>query len=189
VQPLDVYGPPGLAAMTKHLLAAYEVDLSERKKGQSATQLAGYEVRAHEVEPSMFFDDGTVRVRAFRVAHGRWKHAYGYRFDAADRSIVISGDTRPGEAVVEACSGCDVLVHEVYCEADLSRAPPGGQRYFQTHHTSTRELAEIAGRARPKLVVLYHLLLAHCSEDDLLREMKLYGYAGEVAVGTDLSVH
>jgi ribonuclease Z len=187
--PLEVYGPPGLAAMTEHILAAYELDLAERKKGQTAAQLSGYGVRPHEIEPGPVYQDEALRVRAFEVEHGRWKHAYGYRFDAADRSIVISGDTRPGDAVVEACNGCDVLVHEVYCEADLKRAPAEGRRYFKTHHTSTRELANIARRARPKLLVLYHLLLAACSEDDLLREMKQFGYSGEVAVGADLSAH
>ena len=35
--------------------------------------------------------------------------SYGYRFDAADRSIVISGDTNPTQATIDACRGCDVL--------------------------------------------------------------------------------
>jgi ribonuclease BN (tRNA processing enzyme) len=187
--PLDVYGPPGIASMTEHLLAAYEMDLAERKTGLAEDQRAGFQVRAHEVEPGPVYEDGVVRVRAFRVDHGRWKHAYGYRFDAKDRSIVISGDTRPGNAVVDACRGCDVLAHEVYCEADLKRAPAQGQRYFKSYHTSTRELAAVAQRAKPELLVLYHLLLKDCSEEDLLREMKLYGYSGKVVVGADLTAH
>jgi len=188
-RPLEVYGPPGLEKMTEHILAAYEMDLAERKQGKHADQLAGYRVNAHEILPGPAYEDGVVRVQAFQVDHGRWKHAYGYRFDARDRSIVISGDTRPTEAVVEACGGCDVLVHEVYCEADLKRAPHRGRSYFTGYHTSTRELAKIARRAKPGLVVLYHLLLAGCSGDDLLREMKQFGYAGKVVVGEDLTAH
>ena len=188
-RPLEVYGPPGLAAMTRHLLAAYGVDLAERKVGKAPGQLAGYRVNAHEIEPGPIYKDGVVSVRAFAVDHGRWEHAYGYRFDAADRSIVISGDTRPSDAVIEACSGCDVLVHEVYCEADLRRAPPRGRTYFKANHTSTRELAGLARRAKPELVVLHHLLLAGCSGEDLLAEMEQYGYPGKVAVGDDLTAH
>ena len=188
-QPLEVYGPPGLAKMTEHLLSAYDADLAERRRGKTEDQLSGYRVNAHEILPGLAYEDGVVRVKAFQVDHGRWKHAYGYRFDTQDRSIVISGDTRPADAVVEACDGCDVLVHEVYCEADLARAPPRGRRYFKAHHTSTRELAGLARRARPGLVVLTHLLLAGCSGDDLLREMKQYGYVGSVAVGEDLTAH
>jgi ribonuclease Z len=188
-QPLEVYGPPGLAQMTQHVLAAYEMDLAERKVGKTADQLSGFRVNAHEILPGPAYEDGAVRVQAFQVDHGRWKHAYGYRFDAPDRSIVISGDTRPADAVVEACSGCDVLVHEVYCEADLKRAPPRGRTYFKTYHTSTRELAGLARRAKPGLLVLNHLLLARCTGDDLLRELKQYGYTGKVAVGADLTAH
>jgi len=188
-QPLEVYGPPGLAQMTEHILAAYEMDLAERSVGKTADQLSGYRVNAHEIQPGLAYKDSVVRVQAFQVDHGRWEHAYGYRFDAADRSIVISGDTRPTDAVVKACSGCDVLVHEVYCEADRKRAPPRLRNYLKTNHTSTRELAGLARRAKPKLVVLYHLLLAACTEDDLLREMKQYGYAGKVVVGEDLTAH
>ncbi len=175
--------------MTEHILAAYAVDLADRKLGKTASQLSGFRVNAHEIQPGLVYEDSVVRVQAFQVDHGRWKHAYGYRFDAPDRSIVISGDTRPTDAVVEACKGCDVLVHEVYCEADLKRAPPRGRTYFKANHTSTRELADLARRAKPGLVVLYHLLLAGCSGDDLLREMKQYGYAGKVAVGDDLTAH
>ena len=188
-QPLEVYGPPGLAQMTEHILAAYAADLAVRKVGKTAAQLSRYRANAHEVLPGLAYEDGVVRVRAFQVDHGRWKHAYGYRFDAQDRSIVISGDTRPADSVAEACGGCDVLVHEVYCQADLKRAPPRGRTYFKANHTSTRELATLARRAKPGLVVLYHLLLAACTGDDLLREMKQYGYSGKVAVGEDLTVH
>jgi ribonuclease BN (tRNA processing enzyme) len=69
------------------------------------------------------------------------------------------------------------------------RSPPRLQKYIKTNHTTTRELAGLALRAKPKLVVLYHLLLAACTEDDLLQEMKKYGYAGEVVVGADLTAH
>ena len=77
----------------------------------------------------------------------------------------------------------------MYCEADLKRAPPRGRAYFTSSHTSTRELAAIARQAKPGLLVLTHLLLAACTGEDLLRELKRFGYAGDVAVGDDLTVH
>jgi ribonuclease BN (tRNA processing enzyme) len=62
--------------------------------------------------------DGNVNVTAFNVNHGEWgTRAFGYRFQTADRTIVISGDTSPSDSVVEQCNGCDVLIHEVYTEA------------------------------------------------------------------------
>lgn len=112
--PLDVYGPPGTAAMVDHLNAAYAEDVDIRLHGGEPSNKTGYGGQAHEVTPGVVYRDALVRVTAFEVQHGKWPHAYGYRFDTPDRSIVISGDTRPSDAVVRACNGCDVLVHEVY---------------------------------------------------------------------------
>jgi ribonuclease Z len=189
VEPLVVYGPPGIVEMTDHLLLAYEQDLATRRDGLSEEKLAGYRIEPHEISPGVVYEDEVVRVSAFRVEHGDWKNAYGYRFDADGRSIVISGDTAPSDAVVEACSGCDVLVHEVYCEADFKNVSEIGRSYFSSHHTSTLELAEIAKRAKPKLLVLYHLMLRRCTEGTLLREMKQYSYVGDVIVGEDLAAY
>jgi ribonuclease Z len=188
-EPLRVYGPPGITQMTDHLLLAYEQDLATRRKEASEDKLAGYQVESYEIEPGVVYEDEVVRVSAFRVEHGDWKNAYGYRFDADGRSIVISGDTAPSDAVVEACSGCDVLVHEVYCEADFKNVSDVGRSYFSSHHTSTLELAEIAKRAEPKLLVLNHLMLRRCNGATLLRELKRASYEGAVVVGEDLAAY
>jgi ribonuclease Z len=188
-QPLRVYGPPGITQMTDHLLLAYEQDLATRLKEAPEDKLVGYQVESYEIEPGVVYEDEVVRVSAFRVEHGDWKNAYGYRFDADGRSIVISGDTAPSDAVVEACSGCDVLVHEVYCEADFKNVSDVGRSYFSSHHTSTLELAEIAKRAEPKLLVLNHLMLRRCNGATLLRELKRASYEGAVVVGEDLAAY
>ncbi len=172
--------------MTEHLLEAYGEDLAARREGLSEEKLAGYRVEPQEIEPGVVYEDEVVKVTAFGVAHGDWEYAYGYRFDADGRSIVISGDTAPSDAIVDACNGCDVLVHEAYCEADFKDVSTVGRSYFTSHHTSTLELAEIANRAQPKLLVLYHLMLRRCTETTLLREMQRYQYTGRVVVGEDL---
>jgi len=189
IGPLEVYGPPGIAKMTEHILMAYAEDYAIRIKGLSKRKAAGYTAVPHEVAPGVVYRDDAVVVTAFRVLHGDWKEAYGYRFDADGRSIVISGDTAPCDEVVKACAGCDVLVHEVYCVADIEHMPPTLRGYFTSHHTSTAELAKIANRAKPKLLVLNHLLLRSCTPEDLTAEMVEYGYSGEVAVGEDLAVY
>jgi ribonuclease Z len=185
-QALQVYGPPGIAAMTQHLLAAYEEDLATRNRGVAGGVAEGYRVEVKEIGPGLIYEDEVMKVTAFSQHHGRWEHAFGYRFDADGRSVVVSGDAAPGDAVVEACQGCDVLLHEVYCEADFKGVSKIGRSYFTEFHTSTKELAALATRAEPGLLVLYHLLVRSCSEDDLLKEMQRYGYTGKVVVGEDL---
>jgi ribonuclease BN (tRNA processing enzyme) len=186
--PLDVYGPPGLRAMTDHVLAAWQEDVRIRLDGPEPAKPAGYEVRAHEVLPGEVYRDERVAVKALAVTHGAWEHAYGYRFETRDRTIVISGDCTPSESIALACNGCDVLVHEVYSVAGLAGRPPEWQRYHRASHTSAYELGELATRARPKLLVLYHQLQWGVSDDDLVAEVRSR-YSGAVVYGRDLDVY
>ena len=186
--PLTVYGPAGTAAMVSHILAAYAVDIGRRLDGRQPQNRSGSRAVAHEIHPGLVYTDRNVRVTAFRVAHGNWPDAYGYRFETADRTIVISGDTRASEAVATACRGCDVLVHEVYSDAGFRTLPPEWKRYHASFHTSASDLASLATRARPGLLVLYHTLTwAGVPRDTLLAEVKR-GYAGRVVLAADLDV-
>ena len=187
--PLEVYGPRGTAAMTRHLTAAYAEDVRRRLDGRQPQNTTGWRVNAHEIRPGLVYADSNVRVIAFRVPHGNWEEAYGYRIEAADRSIVISGDTRASDAVVEACRGCDVLVHEAYSDAGFRALPPEWQRYHAGFHTSASELAALAARARPGLLVLTHLLTwGGVPYDSILGEVRR-GYGGRVVLGSDLDVY
>jgi ribonuclease BN (tRNA processing enzyme) len=187
--PLAVYGPPGIKAMTEHLEQAYSEDVHVRIDGAEPANETGYKVDAHEVDTGVVYRDTNVVVRAFAVPHGDWKVAYGYRFDAGGRSIVISGDTRASDAVVRACNGCDVLIHEVYSAEMFVRRPPEWQRYHAAAHTSTTQLAALATRARPKLLVLYHQLYWGADDDGLIREIRAAGYTGPVVSARDLGVY
>ena len=48
----------------------------------------------------MIYKDANVTVTAFATKHTM--ASYGYRFDTADRSVVISGDTNPTQAAIDA---------------------------------------------------------------------------------------
>lgn len=186
-RPLELYGPPGIEAMANHLLKAYDQDIQMRLGGLEAKTVAGFRVQVHEIEPGVVFRDGDVTVSAFAVNHGTWKHAFGYRFDTADRSIVISGDTAPSESLVEQAKGCDVLVHEVYSSDILDTWPADRQSYHKTFHTSGVELGRLASRIQPKLLVLYHQL-SFSPKESIMREVTR-NYDGDVAYGEDLDVY
>ena len=184
-QPLEVYGPPGTRAMTDHLLAAYDEDIQIRLHGSQPQNATGIQVEVHEIEPGPIYADAIIEVTAFAVPHGAWDRAFGYRFETADRIIVISGDTTPTDAVVDACSGCDVLVHEVYAKSGWDRRTPDWQAYHAASHTSGVELGELAARAKPGLLVLYHQLMWGATEEELLAEIR-QSYTGNVAFANDL---
>jgi ribonuclease BN (tRNA processing enzyme) len=187
--PLELYGPRGIRSMASHIESAYAQDIHVRLTGGEPSNNTGYRVNAHEIRPGVVYRDANVTVTAFLVPHGEWKEAFGYRFDTADgRSIVISGDTGPTDAVIKACNGCDVLIHEVYSSAGFARRPAEWQKYHARYHTSSDELAAIAAKARPGLLVLTHQLFWGTSEEDLLAEVRR-GYAGRVVSGRDLEVY
>jgi ribonuclease BN (tRNA processing enzyme) len=187
--PLELYGPRGLRAMADHLVAAYGDDLRVRTRGgEPAHKYDPRIVNVHEIAaPGVVFHDDRVTVTAFAVAHGAWPQAFGYRFRTPDRTVVISGDTGPSSHIEDQCQGCDVLVHEVYSDAGFARRPPEWQAYHSRYHTSARELAAIASRAKPALLVLYHQLLWTASEQELLNEVRA-GYGGTVVSAHDLDV-
>ena len=187
-EPLEVFGPPGIRSMTDHILAAYAEDIDVRLQGSQPQNLTGIQVNAHEIEPGEIYRDEHVRVTAFAVPHGAWNHAFGFRFDTSDRSIVITGDTTASEAVVEACNGCDVLVHEVYAKTGLDCRTRDWQAYYRASHTSGIEIGEIAARAQPKLLVLYHVLLSGATEANLLAEIR-QSFDGPVVFADDLDVY
>jgi ribonuclease BN (tRNA processing enzyme) len=188
--PLDVYGPRGLKAMTSHILAAYKEDLDIRLHGGEPSKPRGYVVNVHEIRPGVVYQDALVTIEAFAVKHGAWREAYGYRIVTRDRrTIVISGDTAPTDSVVDKCSGCDVLVHEVYSQAGFEGRPPEWQRYHARYHTSTRELADLAKRAKPKMLVLTHELIWTSNPSAMIAEIRAAGYDGPLAFGNDLDVY
>lgn len=187
-EPLVVYGPPGTQAMVDHILAAFDQDIHVRVEGLEKGNRTGYHVDVHEFTAGEIYRDEHVTVRAFPVRHGNWEHAYGFRFETHDRTIVISGDTNPCDSLLEAARGCDVLIHEVYCQAGFDRRKPDSKAYHSAFHTSTYELAKIANELRPKLLILYHQLFFGETEEKLLSEIR-ERYDGAVVSGHDLDVY
>jgi ribonuclease Z len=185
---LTVYGPLGTRAMVAKLLEAYREDIILRIHGLERGDSNAYRVIVHEVTPGLVYRDSNVTVTAFRVPHGSWRDAFGYRFDTRGRSIVVSGDTAPTDAIVTACHGCDVLIHEVYSKKGFDRLDSASRRYHSTFHTSAIELGDLATRAQPKLLLLTHILFFGESGDEIVAEARSR-FKGQVVLGADLGVY
>jgi ribonuclease BN (tRNA processing enzyme) len=186
--PLEVYGPSGTQRMTSHLEEAWVEDEHMRLFGLEGKTRPDYRALTHEIEAGRVYDDGTVRIDAIPVTHVTWPSAFGFRFQTPDRTIVVSGDTRPTQALADACNKCDVLVHEVYSSTYFAARSASGQAYHSSAHTSTAQLAEIAKKAQPGILVLYHELFGTATNADLEREVREAGYPGRVVSANDLDV-
>jgi len=208
--PLEVYGPSGLQQMTEHILQAYRVDIETRTNPDGPMRDAGrfpdaWKVNAHEIKPGVIYKNEKVTVTAFATKHAM--ESYGYRFDTPDRSIVISGDTNPVEATVKACNGCEVLIHEAQPIQLLAKMPNSIQSFVAKYHTTTEQLADLATKSKPKLLVIYHtisfppgiapprLLPPKASADalyaspEMLQKEISSRYSGKFAIGKDLDVY
>ena len=185
---LKLYGPNGIDDMAIHVRRAFQEDIKLRVEGLEPANNSGNQFDVVEIQAGRIFEDEALSVEAISVDHGSCTHAFGFKFTAPDRTIMISGDTRPCETLVEAASGVDLLVHEVYSAARLRARAPEWQRYHTASHTSTKELAAIAQRAQPKKLVLYHQLHWGATHEELLAEIREAGYAGDVVSGNDLDI-
>ena len=189
---LDIYGPEGTEEMTSHVLAAWHRDIEIRTKGGEGRTPPN--VRSHDVKPGIIYKDDKVTVTAFMVRHGEWNQAFGYRFDTPDRSIVISGDTSPAPELMANCNHCDVLIHEVYSPSSTVPSMPDWPAYRAKYHTSTTQLAEIAERTKPGILIVYHISGrgsapdGHTPDEQLLQEIGK-GYKGRVVIGHDLQIY
>ena len=190
-QPLVVYGPKGTRAMMSHLVQAWSADNDIRINGLEHRSATAMRVTTHEIEPGVVYRDSNVKVTAFLVKHGSWKQSFGFRFDTPDRSIVISGDASPSESVVKACNGCDVLIHEAYSQMGYDASDAAWRTYARAFHTSIEELATLAGRAKPKLLILNHQMYFGRPKDNydtMLAELHSK-YSGAVASAKDLDIY
>ena len=186
--PLEVYGPTGTARMAEHLLEAYDEDVQLRINGRQPSNPDGYKVNVHEIREGLIYEDELVKVKAMWVAHGMWEHAFCYRFETADRVVVVSGDRGPTPDIAEFAAGCDVLVHEVYSVKGFAGRVKVWQDYHSKAHTSSVELGELALKVQPEVVVLTHQLLWGATEEELMEEIRSV-YDGRVEYGRDLDIY
>jgi len=152
-------------------------------------------VDVHEfTRPGMVLQNTDVKVTAARVRHPPITQAYGYRFDAADRSIVISGDTAFSPELVELARGADVLVHEVMDRAGIEtlvRSVTNAttlREHLMASHTLVEDVGKVAAAAGVKTVVLSHFVPADDKSitDAMWAEGVRKHFSGRIIVGRDL---
>lgn len=193
---VDCWGPPPTTEMLRDYFRYQHYDLAARTQEERKPALTGL-VTAHDLhDDGVLFTDEHVRVTTAKVPHPPLDIALAYRFDAADRSIVISGDTTESDALVRLAQDADVLVHEVmlaeHVREMLSQLPnrEALARSVIAHHTTAEQVGRVAAKARVKLLVLSHFVPAEdpdVPDDEWLVPIRRH-YAGPIVLGSDLMV-
>ena len=191
---VDTYGPPPLLRMTKLFLELNDVDIRTRTADEGRPAFAKL-IHPHEITGAgAVTHDDNVTVTAALVQHPPMVPAFAYRFDCPDRSIVISGDTRPSANLIALAKGADVLVHEVmYVPAidKLIATEPDAARLKQhmlASHTTTEEVGRVAAEAGVKTLVLSHFVPGGYPfvADQVWFDAVRPHFDGELIVGHDL---
>ncbi len=192
--PVDCWGPPPLARMTDLFFEMNAPDIDARIADEGRVPLQPL-VRVHELnQGGVVMEDENVKVTATLVHHPPMIPSFAYRFDGADRSIVISGDTTPSDNLVQLAQGADVLVHEALYPPAVDRLVGGVpnasdlKRSIMSHHTSAEEAGRVASAARVKTLVLSHLIPADdpAVTDQMWIDAARAHFGGRIVVGKDL---
>ena len=191
---VDAYGPVGLKKLTRDFFEYEKFDVETRMVDEGwpdPRQVTG----VHEFDkPGLVMQNDDVKVTSCRVRHPPITQSYAYRFDAKDRSVVISGDTAYAPELAEFAKGADVLVHEVMylpaIEALIARVPNGPKlrAHLLASHTSTEDVGKIAAQAGVKTLVLTHFVPGDDPSitDEQWAEGVRKHFSGQIIVGKDL---
>lgn len=205
-KPLPVYGAEGVEEIVRGFNQAYRFDSIYRTAhhGPEVVPPTGSGLDAHEFpEPDIgellvVFEEGDLRVSAFRVEHPPVKPAVGYRFDYKDRSVVVSGDTSKSENLERFATGADLLVHEALSPELMTLVGDAAAKVgndgmaqialdVQNYHATPLEAAESAEIAGVGHLLYYHVVPATPLPG--LESVFLEGvsdvYGGPVTVGRD----
>jgi ribonuclease BN (tRNA processing enzyme) len=191
---LDAYGPPGLKKLTHDFFEYEKFDIETRIVDEGSPDFRK-NIVVHEFDkPGLVMQNDDVKVTSCRVRHPPITQSYAYRFDAKDRSIVISGDTAYAPELAEFAKRADVLVHEAMylpaIEALVKRVPSATRlrAHLLASHTSTEDVGRIAAQAQVKTLVLSHLVPGDdpsITDEQWTEGVRKY-FKGPIIVGKDL---
>ena len=125
-----------------------------------------------------------------RIRIDKIKPSVGYRVDYDGRSVVLSGDTKFSENLIQHATGVNLLIHEVA----VARPEVMGDPFIQAimaHHVTPKEAGVVFTRTKPKLAVYSHLVFQNRPQfppvgvKDIVEQTK-ESYTGPFEVGEDL---
>jgi len=171
-----------------------EVDIKTRIADEGRQPIEPL-VHAHDLMAAgAVMDDGNVKVTCTVVPHPLIELALAYRFDAPDRSIVISGDTAYSDNLIKLAQGADVLVHEVMylpaVDRIAARFPNAStlKSHLLASHTSAEDVGRVAQAAGVKQLVLSHFVPPDdpAITDKMWLDAARTHFQGPIVIGKDL---
>jgi len=191
---VNTFGPPPLQSITDLFFAMSKVDIDVRMADEGRPPLRSL-VCCHEIEsPGILLEEQGLRISATLVDHPPLRHAFAYRFDTDERSIVFSGDTCYSPELIEFAKGADTLVHEVILVDALQSTLVNNNAerlidHLLASHTPADSAGKIAAEAGVDTLVLTHCVPgSSVVSDHVWQEEAAKEFSGRIVVGHDLMV-
>jgi ribonuclease Z len=183
---LEIWGPQGTQQMVDGMRMMYGHDVEHRANPVFKREYL--DIAVHEIAEGVVYDDGGVKVTAFPVEHDDGNPAFGYRIDAAGRSVLLSGDTTYSDNVVKYGLGDDLIVSNVVAFSD-AMTKAGVLKPVLNKLTTPEQASMIFSKTKPRLAVFSHIvkkeLPGEAGDAAIIERTRKAGYDGPLVMGQD----
>jgi len=187
--PLEIWGPPGTAAMVAGMRAMYGHDVTFRQNRFNPVE--GIAIVVHEVKPGIVSDVGGVLVRAFAVEHADGDPALGYRIERAGRVVTLSGDATLSDGLIAGARDADLLVQNIIAFSPRLSAMPEMQGVL-AKLTTPEQAGRLIREAAPRLTIFSHIVKkempGEAGDAAILDRVRATGERGRIAMGHDREI-
>ena len=201
---LHLYGPDGTDSINQSVKGYLHLENKHRvdHHGHEIMDISKVHAIAHEFKnvqnskEAIYQQDG-ITITAFDVDHEPIEPAVGYAIEYKGKKVVISGDTKKNDLVLEMAQDADLLLHEIILNSMMQQMSAtlgemGMTRNekiitdIQDYHTPPAEVAEIAAAANVKKLILHHY--APAPDFRVIKNLykkELVGYDGPIVFAND----
>lgn len=201
---LHLYGPDGTDSINqsmkgylhlenKHRLDHHGPDIMD----MSIVHAIPHEFKNVQNSKEIIYQQDGITITAFDVDHQPIEPAVGYAIEYKSKKVVISGDTKKNDLVIEMAKDADLLLHEVILNSLLKQMSATLEKRgmarnakiihdIQDYHTPPAEVAAIAAQANVKKLILHHF--APPPDFQVIKNLykkELKGYDGPIVFSND----
>jgi len=201
---LHLYGPDGTDSINQSIKGYLHLENKHRldHHGPEIMDMSIVHAIPHEFKnvqnsKEVIYQQEGITITAFDVDHQPIEPAVGYVIEYKGKKVVISGDTKKNDLVVEMAQDADLLLHEVILNSVLQqmevmlkeRGLTRNEKIIhdiQDYHTPPAEVAEIAAKANVKKLILHHY--APAPDFQVIKNIykkELHGYDGPIVFSND----
>ena len=203
-QDLHLYGPDGTDSINQSIKGYLHLENQHRvdHHGPETMDISKVHAIPHEFKnvqnsKEVIYEQDGIKITAFDVNHEPIEPAVGYAIEYKGKKVVISGDTKKNDLVLEMAQDADLLLHEIILNSLLEQTSTTlGERGMarnseiihdiQDYHTPPAEVAEIAAKANVKKLILHHF--APAPDFWVIKNLykkELGGYDGPIVFSND----